>query len=205
MLGAHTGPGAVGLSARLIGTDRLYAVAAGDDTSDVHAQDAAVLLDDDTTSWASWNLYAGQLARDTGARVVRICDGGITGPAFFDHVRRGRRRSVNSPKGQTVPLPPDLVLRPVIAPQVYWTWSLVWCRGEERTAVLAAVHTLTDGVGFQKPVTCAGQQLYAARSYSLINPPSTCRRLICSLLRSATGWVGRGGRSPRARCGRRPL
>lgn len=76
-----------GLSARLIGTDRLYAVAAGDDTSDVHAQDAAVLLDDDTTSWASWNLYAGQLARDTGARVVRICDGAITGPAFFDHVR----------------------------------------------------------------------------------------------------------------------
>jgi DNA-binding transcriptional LysR family regulator len=54
-----------GLSAGLIGADRLYAVAAGDDTSDVHAQDAAVLLDEDTTSWASWNLYAAQLARDT--------------------------------------------------------------------------------------------------------------------------------------------
>lgn len=38
-----------GLSARLIGADRLYAVAAGADTSDVHAQDTAVLLDDDTT------------------------------------------------------------------------------------------------------------------------------------------------------------
>jgi DNA-binding transcriptional LysR family regulator len=92
-----------GLSARLTGTDRLYAVAAGDDTSDVHASDAAVLLDDDTTSWASWNLYAGQLARDTGAHVVRICDGGITGPAFFDHVRHSRRPIVNSPKGQTAP------------------------------------------------------------------------------------------------------
>jgi DNA-binding transcriptional LysR family regulator len=77
-----------GLEAALIGADRLYAVAAGEDTSDVRAQDTAVLLDDDTTSWASWNLYAGQMARDTGAREVRIHDGGITGPAFFDHVRR---------------------------------------------------------------------------------------------------------------------
>jgi len=136
-----------GLRARLIGADRLHAVAAGDDTGDVRAQDAVVLLDDDTTSWASWNLYAAQLARDTGARAVRICDGGITGPAFFDHVRRSRRPIVNSPKGQTAPLPPDLVRRPVIAPEVYWTWSLVWRRGEERAAVLAVVDALTDGVG----------------------------------------------------------
>src|ERR1700683_1345885 len=84
-----------GLSARVLGADRLYAVAAGHDTSDVHVQDTAVLLDDDTTSWASWNLYAAQLARDTGARVVRISDGGITGPAFFDHGRR--RRSPTPP------------------------------------------------------------------------------------------------------------
>jgi DNA-binding transcriptional LysR family regulator len=136
-----------GLGARLIGADRLYAVAASDDTSAVRAADTAVLLDDDTTSWASWNLYAGQLARDTGARVLRICDGGITGPAFYDHVRRSRLPIVNSPKGQTAPLPPDLVRRPVTAPEVYWTWSLVWRRGEERAAVLAAVDALTDGVG----------------------------------------------------------
>jgi DNA-binding transcriptional LysR family regulator len=136
-----------GLSARVIGADRLYAVAAGHDTSDVHAQDTAVLLDDDTTSWASWNLYAAQLARDTGARVVRISDGGITGPAFFDHVRRSRRPIINSPKGQTTPLPPDLVRRQVIAPEVYWTWSLVWRRDEERAAVLAVADVLTDGVG----------------------------------------------------------
>jgi DNA-binding transcriptional LysR family regulator len=136
-----------GLNARLMGADRLYAVAVGDDTSDVHAADTAVLLDDDTTSWASWNLYAGELARDTGARVVRVSDGGITGPAFFDHVRRCRRPIVNSPKGQTTPLPPDLVRRPVIAPQVYWTWSLLWRRDEERPAVLAAVDSLTDKIG----------------------------------------------------------
>lgn len=136
-----------GLSARLLGADRLYAVAAGDDTSDVRAADTAVLLDDDTTSWASWNLYAGELARDTGARVVRISDGGITGPAFFEHVRRCRGPVINSPKGQATPLPPDLVRRPVIAPQVYWTWSLVWRRGEQRAAVLAAVDALTGKVG----------------------------------------------------------
>jgi DNA-binding transcriptional LysR family regulator len=136
-----------GLKGRIIGVERLYAVAAGDDTSDVHAQDTAVLLDDDTTSWESWNRYAGQLARDTGARAVRIRDGGITGPAFFDHVRRSRRPIINSPKGQTTPLPPDLVRRLVIAPQVYWTWSLVWRRGEERAAVLAAADALTDRVG----------------------------------------------------------
>jgi len=136
-----------GLNARLIGADRLYAVAVGGDASDVQAKDVTVLLDDDTASWASWNLYAGQLARDTGARLMRISDGGITGPAFFDHVRRSRRPIVNSPKGRTTPLPPDLVRRPVIAPQVYWTWSLVWRRSEERAAVLAVADALTEGVG----------------------------------------------------------
>jgi DNA-binding transcriptional LysR family regulator len=139
-----------GLSARLLGADRLYAVAAGEDEGgdgEVRAEDTAVLLDDDTTSWASWNLYAGQLARDTGARAVRISDGGITGPAFFDHVRRSSRPIINSPKGQTTPLPPDLVLRPVVAPRLYWTWSLVWRRGEERAGVLAVVDALCDRVG----------------------------------------------------------
>jgi DNA-binding transcriptional LysR family regulator len=136
-----------GLSARLTGADRLHAVAAGDDTSDVRAQDTAVLLDEDATTWASWNLYAAQLARDTGARVIRITDGGITGPAFFDHVRRSRRPLINSPKGQTTPLPPDLVRRPVIAPQLYWTWSVIWRRGEDRAAVLAVVDALTDRTG----------------------------------------------------------
>ncbi|MFC4535408.1 LysR family transcriptional regulator [Sphaerisporangium dianthi] len=136
-----------GLRARLIGADRLYAVAAGDDTGDVPAKDTAVLLEEDTTSWSSWNAYAEELVRDTGARGVRVSDGGITGPAFFDHVRRGGRPIVNSPKGQTAPLPPDLVKRRVVAPEIYWTWSLVWRRDEARAAVLAAVETLCDGVG----------------------------------------------------------
>jgi hypothetical protein len=46
---------------------------------------------------------------------------------------------------------------------------------------------------------------YAARSYSLMRPPRTGRRLISSCERSATGWSGRGGRSCWLRWGRRPL
>ncbi|MEU1406312.1 LysR family transcriptional regulator [Streptomyces sp. NPDC005728] len=133
------------LCARLIGADRLYAVATGRDTSDVPARDTVVLLDDDTTSWSSWNAFAGELARDTGARPVHIADGGITGPAFFDHVRRSGSPVVNSPKGQTTPLPPDLVKRPVVTPRIHWTWSLTWRRAEARSAVLAVVDALCDG------------------------------------------------------------
>src|SRR5438105_3589259 len=42
-------------------------------------------------------------------------------------------------------------------------------------------------------------RFHATRSYSLIKPCRTGRRLMRSLLRSATGWVGRGGRRLRAR------
>ena len=133
-----------GLQACLVGADRLYAVSVGDDTSDVAARATLVLLDEDTTSWASWNAYAEELARQTGARAVRIADGGITGPAFFDHVRRLKRPLINSPKGQTAPLPPDLVQRPIIAPRIYWTWSLVWRRSEVRASVLSVIDALRD-------------------------------------------------------------
>jgi DNA-binding transcriptional LysR family regulator len=136
-----------GLRARLIGADRLYAVATGIDTGEVPARDTDVLIDDDVISWASWNMYAEELTRATGARAVRISDGAITGPAFFDHVRRCRRPVINSPKGQTTALPPDLVRREVVAPKVYWTWSLVWRGTEERAGVLAVVDALCDGVG----------------------------------------------------------
>ncbi|MFD6060844.1 MULTISPECIES: LysR family transcriptional regulator [Rhodococcus] len=136
-----------GLQARLLGADRLYAVSAGADTAPVRARDVLLLVDDDATSWSSWNLFAEQLARDTGARILRIDDGGITGPAFFDHVRAAGRPVLNSPKGQTTTLPPDLAARPVINPAVIWTWSLVWRRNEIRPVVLAATDALTRDVG----------------------------------------------------------
>ena len=135
------------LEARLIGADRLFAVAVGTDTSAVQAEDTLVMLDADTATWSSWNLYAEEFARDTGARVVRVDDGGITGQAFFDHVRRLRRPVINSPKGQTTPVPPDLVQRPVINPAPFWTWALVSRRDETRTAVRATIEALTHEIG----------------------------------------------------------
>ena len=137
----------LGLDARLLGADRLYAVSRGEDTSPVRVEDLAVLVDADVTSWSSWNEFAEELARDTGARILRIDNGGITGPAFFDHVRAGDRPVLNSPKGQTTPLPPDLARRPVIGPEIHWTWSLVLRHNENRSAVLAAAAALTRDVG----------------------------------------------------------
>jgi DNA-binding transcriptional LysR family regulator len=134
------------LETRFLGADRLFTVAVGTDTSAVRAKDTLVLLDADTPTWSSWNLFAEEFARQTGAGVVRIEDGGITGPAFFDHVRRLGRPILNSPKGQTTPVPPDLVRRPVVDPSPYWTWSLVSRRDETRTAVLATIEALTRDI-----------------------------------------------------------
>ncbi|MGO9081650.1 MAG: hypothetical protein ACLQDY_21835, partial [Streptosporangiaceae bacterium] len=50
-------------------------------------------------------------------------------------------------------------------------------------------------VGFQISATGLDLGFYAARSYSLMRPPRTGRRLIRSWERSAAGWSGRGGRS----------
>lgn len=136
----------LGLKAQLLGADRLYAVAVGTDTSPVRAKDIAVLVDDDVTSWQSWNDYAEEFARDTGCRVRRIHNGAITGPAFFDHVRVCTTPVLNSPKGQTTPLPPDLVARPVVDPEVLWTWSLVRREDEERADVVAAAEAIVRNV-----------------------------------------------------------
>jgi DNA-binding transcriptional LysR family regulator len=135
------------LNARLLGADRLFAVATDGDLGDVRVADTAVLIADDNTPWQSWNVYADRLARETGARAVHISDCGIIGAAFFDHVRGSPCPIVNSPRGQNATLPPDLVKRPLIAPQVYWTWSLVWRRGDTRPAVLDTVDVLTGSVG----------------------------------------------------------
>ena len=137
----------LGLRTSLLGVDRLYAVAVGTDTSPVRAKDIAVLVDDDVTSWQSWNDYAEEFAKDTGAVVRRIHNGAITGPAFFDHVRVCTTPVLNSPKGQTTPLPPDLVQRPIVDPEVLWTWSLVRREDESRPDVIAAAEAITRNVG----------------------------------------------------------
>src|SRR6266496_2626132 len=50
-------------------------------------------------------------------------------------------------------------------------------------------------VGCQNSAMGLDRAFYALRSYLLIRPPRTGRRLIRSRERSATGWSGRGGRS----------
>jgi DNA-binding transcriptional LysR family regulator len=138
-----------GLDARLIGADRLYAVAIGSDSSPVEAKDTVVLLDADTATWSSSNRYGEQFASDTGATALDIDDGGITGPAFFEHVRRLRRPVLNSPKGQGEPLPQGLVARPIVRPAPYWTWSLVSRRNEDDTTVRAVIDLLTARVAIE--------------------------------------------------------
>ncbi|WP_082022924.1 LysR family transcriptional regulator [Mycolicibacterium setense] len=135
------------LQARLIGVDRLYALCTGTDESPVNARDTTVLIDTDAASWSSWNSYGEQFAAAVGARVLRTDDGGVTGPTFFEHVRRLRRPVLNNPKGQDASLPTGLVRRPVVSPSPLWTWSLVWRRDETAPAVLAVVDEFTRGVG----------------------------------------------------------
>ncbi|OLP04214.1 LysR family transcriptional regulator [Mycolicibacterium porcinum] len=135
------------LRARLIGVDRLYALCAGADETPVNARDTTVLVDTDAASWSSWNRYGEQFAAASGAAVMRTDDGGVTGPTFFEHVRRLRRPVLNNPKGQDAPLPTGLVRRPVVAPTPLWTWSLVWRRDESNPAVLAVVDEFTRGAG----------------------------------------------------------
>ncbi|MBV1853619.1 hypothetical protein [Catellatospora tritici] len=143
----HADLAELALDARLLGADRLYALAPGTDLAPVRARDTLVLVDADTASWSSWNRFADEFAADTGARVVRIDDGGVTGPGFFDDVRRLGRPVVNSPKGQTTPVPPDLSRRQVTGPEPCWTWALVSRRDETRIAVHAAIEALTGDIG----------------------------------------------------------
>lgn len=131
------------LDARLIGIDRLYAVCVGTDTSPVAAKDTLVLMDPDEATWSSWNRYAQQFAADTGARTMRVDDGGLTGPEFFEHVRRLGRPVLNNPKGQETAQPKGLVRRPVVNPTPLWTWSLVWRRGEANPSVRAVIDAFT--------------------------------------------------------------
>ena len=93
----------------------------------VPASEITVLVDVDEASWWSWNRYASAFANANQASVTNTDDGGIAGPAFFDHVARLRRPVLESPKRHSAPMPPTLTRRPVRSPVPLWTWALVRC------------------------------------------------------------------------------
>lgn len=136
----------LGLQARLVGADRLYALSVGPDSSPVAAHELTVLVDSDEDSWSSWNRFAEQFVRESGAHLVRVDDGGVTGSTFFDHVRRLRVPVLNNPKGQNDATPADMTRRVVHDPVPMWAWSLVWRRDERNPLVNAVIDAFTADV-----------------------------------------------------------
>ncbi len=108
----------------------------------VAAADTTVLIDVDEASWWSWNRYAYAFAEANQASVTNIDDGGIAGPAFFDHVSRLRRPVLDSPKRHAAPMPPTLTRRPVRSPVPLWAWTLLHRADDTRPMVARATRTL---------------------------------------------------------------
>lgn len=131
------------LTTYLLRAEPLHVVLPGVSSAEpVAARDITVLLDADESAWSSWNRFAGEFAAATGARIVRIDDGGITGDAFYVHVRRIGAPILASPKRHTAVIPPSLGRRPVAHPVPLWTWSLVHRESVDRTGVLQVVESL---------------------------------------------------------------
>ncbi len=130
------------LSAHLVRVETLPAVLPGDHRfargDAVPAAAVSVLVDSDQSSWQAWNEFALGYAAASGAHVVRIDDGGVTGQAFFDHVTRLRIPVLQSPKRHTAPFPPSLARRPITTP-ARWPWFLVHRRDDDRPEVALVV------------------------------------------------------------------
>ncbi|SFW91133.1 LysR family transcriptional regulator [Amycolatopsis australiensis] len=134
------------LAAHVVRVETLPAVMPGDHrwakADAVPPAAVSVLVDSDRSSWLAWNEFALGYAATSGARVVQIDDGGITGQAFFDHVTRLRVPVLQSPKRHTAPFPPSLARRPIGAPAPAWTWSLVHRRADDRPEVALVVERM---------------------------------------------------------------
>lgn len=134
---------AKGLTAHLIRAEPLPAVFPGASSAEpVPAARLTVLADADESAWSSWNRFALEFADDTGAKVVRIDDGGVTGEAFYAHVKRINAPVLASPKRHTAATPPGLGHRPVASPNPLWTWSLLHRADDERPGVGHVVESL---------------------------------------------------------------
>ncbi|HEY5230540.1 MAG TPA: LysR family transcriptional regulator [Galbitalea sp.] len=137
------------LTSELVKYERLQAVMPGTHRATRHdsvpAAELTVLVDVDEASWDSWNRYALAFAEACGASVTRIEDGGITGPAFFEHVARLGRPVLQSPKRHAAPMPPTLTRRPITSPAPLWAWDLLRRSDDSRPIVTNATRTLIDG------------------------------------------------------------
>ena len=144
-----------GLTAHLIRAEPLRAVRPGAAGS-VRAGNVTALVDSGSPTWSSWNRFAHDFASEAGAHVADINDGGITGDAFYAHVRRLRVAVLQSPKRHTSTTPPRLGQCLVTDPVPVWTWSLLHRTGDERPAVRHVVEslvTLADGRNWRSAPT----------------------------------------------------
>jgi hypothetical protein len=146
------------LAAHLLCYERLEAVMPRAHRATRHesvpAAEITVLVDVDEASWRSWNRYASAFAKATQASVANIDDGGIAGPAFFDHVARLQRPVLDSPKRHVAPMPPTLTRRPVRSPVPRWAWALLHRADDTRPMVARATRTLIDhasALGWRRP------------------------------------------------------
>jgi DNA-binding transcriptional LysR family regulator len=131
------------LAAHLLCAEQLDAVVPGTTTSEpLPASELTVLVDADEAAWSSWNLFAEEFAATAGARVIRVTDGGVAGPAFYAHVSRIGRPVLTNPKRLAGSAPPGFGRRPVAGPVPLWTWSLLHRADDDRPAVHAAVEAL---------------------------------------------------------------
>ena len=120
----------------------------------VPAAEITVLVDVDEASWWSWNRYASTFAKASQASVINIDDGGIAGPAYFDHVARLGRPVLDSPKRHVAPMPPTLTRRPVRSPVPLWIWSLLHRSDDTRPMIARATRALIEhasAVGWRTP------------------------------------------------------
>jgi DNA-binding transcriptional LysR family regulator len=136
------------LSAHLLWYESLQAVMprghAATRQESVPAAEITALIDVDEASWSSWNRYASAFAAANQASVTKIDDGGIAGPAFFDHVARLGRPVLESPKRHPEPMPPTLTRRPIRPPVPLWGWALLHRADDARPALARATQILTD-------------------------------------------------------------
>jgi DNA-binding transcriptional LysR family regulator len=130
-----------GLATHLIRAEPLHAVRPGA-PEPVPAAGVTVLVDSGNPTWSSWNRFAQAFASDAGARVTNVDDGGITGDAFYAHVRRLRVPVLESPKRHTSATPPRLGQCRVTDPVPVWTWSLLHRADDDRPTVGHVVESL---------------------------------------------------------------